>query len=127
MILLLDNYDSFTFNLYQALSELGADVLVVRNDKIAVDEVEAMLPAIERHRHLPRPVHARTRRASPSRWCSGLPAGSRSSASAWGTRRSARPSAGAIVRAPRLMHGKTSQIYHDGSGLFTGLPNPFEA
>jgi anthranilate synthase component II len=126
MILLLDNYDSFTFNLYQALSELGADVTVVRNDKISVEEVEALLPQIEGVVISPGPCTPKeagisvplVRRLAGRTPILGVCLGHQSIGAAFG---------GRIVRAPSLMHGKTSMIHHRGVGVFAGLPNPFEA
>ncbi len=126
MILLLDNYDSFTFNLYQAMSELGAEVLVRRNDKLSVPEVESMLPRLEGIVISPGPCTPAeagisvplVRRLSGLVPILGVCLGHQAIGAAFG---------GSIVRAPRLMHGKTSQIFHKGQGVFTGLPNPFQA
>jgi anthranilate synthase component 2 len=126
MILLIDNYDSFTFNLYQALAELGADVRVVRNDKITLDDLEEMLPEIERVVISPGPCTPNEagisvpliRRLAGRRPILGVCLGHQSIGAAFG---------GRIVRAPSLMHGKTSMIHHRGLGVFAGLPNPFEA
>jgi len=126
MIFLLDNYDSFTFNLYQALRELGEEVEVVRNDRIAVADIERMLPAIDRIVLSPGPctpaeagisvelVRTLAGRVPILGVCLGL----QSIAAAFG---------GRVVRAPSLMHGKTSPIYHQDQGVFAGLPSPFEA
>ena len=122
MILLVDNYDSFTFNLYQYLGELGAEVKVVRNDAMSVDEALALEP--ERIVVSPGPgtpdeagisVELIRRATVP---VLGVCLGHQSLGQAFG---------GAIVRAPKLMHGKTSEIRHDGRGLFAGLPDPFTA
>jgi anthranilate synthase component 2 len=126
MILLLDNYDSFTFNLYQALSELGAEVTVIRNDKITVDKVEALLPEIEQVVISPGPCTPNEagisvpliRRLAGRVPILGVCLGHQSIGAAFG---------GRIVRAPLLMHGKTSMIHHRNVGSFAGLPNPFEA
>lgn len=126
MILLLDNYDSFTFNLYQALSELGAEVLVLRNDKITVDEVEAMAPRLEGIVISPgpcTPVEAGisvplVQRLAGKTPILGVCLGHQAVGAAFGA---------TIARAPRLMHGKTSPIAHGGQGVFAGLPNPFQA
>jgi anthranilate synthase component 2 len=126
MILLLDNYDSFTFNLYQALSELGANVVVHRNDRISVADVVGLLPQIDgivispgpctpREAGISVPLVQRLAGAVP---ILGVCLGHQAIGAAFG---------GTIVRAPRLMHGKTSLISHDGAGLFTGLPNPLQA
>jgi anthranilate synthase component II len=126
MILLIDNYDSFTFNLFQHLSELGAQVDVVRNDKITLDEIEARLPEIDRIVISPgpcTPVEAGicvplVKRFAERRPILGICLGHQSIGAAFG---------GNVVRAPYLMHGKTSMIHHRGTGVFVGLPNPFIA
>jgi anthranilate synthase component II len=126
MILLLDNYDSFTFNLYQALSELGADVIVRRNDAITVDEVERLVPTLDGIVISPGPCTPSeagisvplVRRLAGSVPMLGVCLGHQAVGAAFG---------GTIVRAPRLMHGKVSMISHDGAGVLTGLPNPFQA
>ena len=126
MILLLDNYDSFTFNLYQALSELGADVLVRRNDKITVEDVERLAPDLAGVVISPGPCTPAeagisvplVQRLAGKVPILGVCLGHQAIGTAFG---------GKIVRASRLMHGKTSLIAHDGSGVFTGLPSPFQA
>lgn len=126
MILLLDNYDSFTFNLYQALSELGADVLVVRNDKISVDEVEQMAPRLDGIVISPGPCTPAeagisvplVQRLAGQAPILGVCLGHQAVGAAFG---------GTITRAPRLMHGKVSSISHNGQGVLAGLPNPFQA
>jgi anthranilate synthase/aminodeoxychorismate synthase-like glutamine amidotransferase len=123
MILLVDNYDSFTYNLYQYLCELGAKVTVRRNDDIDVGGITGRFDAIVISPGPGRPADAGL---TPQivRACSGrLPIlgvclGCQAIGEVFG---------GRIVRARRLMHGKTSQIEHDGAGLFTGVENPFEA
>jgi anthranilate synthase/aminodeoxychorismate synthase-like glutamine amidotransferase len=126
MILLVDNYDSFTFNLYQFLSELGADVMVRRNDDITLDEVDAMGDKLEGVVVSPGPCTPREAGISigiiehlagrvP---VLGVCLGHQSIGDAFG---------GDVIRAPQLMHGKTSFIQHDGKGIFQGLPNPFIA
>lgn len=126
MILLLDNYDSFTFNLYQALSELGADVIVHRNDRISVEDVARLVPQLDgivispgpctpREAGISVPLVQRLAGAVP---ILGVCLGHQAIGAAFG---------GTIVRAPRLMHGKTSLISHNGDGLFAGLPNPLQA
>ncbi len=126
MIFLLDNYDSFTFNLYQALRELGAEVEVARNDQITVEEVEAMAPRIERIVVSPGPCTPREAGISVpliQQFAGRVPIlgvclGHQAIGAAFG---------GRIVRAPSLMHGKTSPIHHEDNGVFAGLPNPFPA
>ena len=126
MILLLDNYDSFTFNLYQALSELGAEVLVRRNDKVSVDEVEKLASMLDGIVISPGPCTPGeagisvplVRRLAGIVPILGVCLGHQAIGAAFG---------GKIVRAPKLMHGKVSMIAHDGSGVFAGLPNPFQA
>ncbi|HET7095697.1 MAG TPA: aminodeoxychorismate/anthranilate synthase component II [Thermomicrobiales bacterium] len=126
MIFLLDNYDSFTFNLYQALCELGAEVLVARNDQITVDEVEAMAPQLDGIVLSPGPCTPDVagisaplvRRMAGKVPILGVCLGHQAIGEAFGA---------TIVRAPRLMHGKTSKISHANVGVFRGLPNPFVA
>ena len=126
MILLLDNYDSFTFNLYQALSELGADVLVRRNDAVAVDDVERLVPTLDGIVISPGPCTPSeagisvtlVQRLAGAVPILGVCLGHQAIGEAFG---------GKIVRAPRIMHGKISMIAHDGAGVFAGLPNPFQA
>ncbi len=124
MLLMIDNYDSFTYNLVQYFGELGEDVRVVRNDKITVDEIDAIKP--DRIVVSPGPCTPKEAGVSVEtivRFAGKLPLlgvclGHQSLAVAFG---------GEVVRAPRLMHGKTSMIRHDGKTLFRELPNPFEA
>lgn len=124
MILLIDNFDSFTFNLYQYLRELGAEVLVRRNNAVTVDEVRALAP--ERIVISPGPgtpddagvTLALIRECAGEVPIFGVCLGHQAIGAAFGAR---------IVRAPALMHGKTSQIDHDGRGVFAGLPRPFTA
>ena len=121
MVFVLDNYDSFTYNLVQYLGELGAEVVVRRNDEVTPEEVEAMKP--ERILLSPGPA----RRTRPGFWCrsSGTwQARRRSSESASVTRQSARPLAARWFARKTLMHGKTSAVEHDGKGIFAGLPTP---
>jgi anthranilate synthase component 2 len=126
MILLLDNYDSFTFNLYQALSELGAEVLVRRNDQVTVDDVEKLVPMLAGIVISPGPCTPGeagisvplVRRLAGIVPILGVCLGHQAVGAAFG---------GRIVRAPRLMHGKVSMIAHDSAGVFAGLPNPFQA
>jgi anthranilate synthase/aminodeoxychorismate synthase-like glutamine amidotransferase len=124
MIVLIDNYDSFTYNLVQLMAELGAEVGVVRNDRTTPAEVAGRHPAAV----VISPGPCTPREAGISceliRECAGrIPVlgvclGHQCIGAAFG---------GEIVRARRLMHGKVSAIRHDGRGLFAGLPNPFEA
>jgi anthranilate synthase component 2 len=126
MILLLDNYDSFTFNLYQALSELGADVLVRRNDKVTVEDVERLVPTLDGIVISPGPCTPGeagisvplVRRLAGAVPILGVCLGHQAIGAAFG---------GRIIRAPKLMHGKVSMIAHDGGGVLAGLPNPFQA
>lgn len=124
MILLLDNYDSFTYNLYQYLSELGADVLVKRNDEVSVGDVAALAP--ERIVISPGPCTPNEagisvgliRELGEQVPVLGVCLGHQAIGAAYG---------GAVVRAPTVMHGKLSAVHHDGAGVFAGLPNPFQA
>jgi anthranilate synthase component II len=124
MILLIDNYDSFTYNLYQYLCELGADVEVRRNDEVTVDDVRAMGP--ERIVISPGPCTPNeagisvnlVREMAGEVPILGVCLGHQSVGAAFG---------GDVVNAPELMHGKTSMIHHDNRGIFAGLPNPFIA
>lgn len=124
MLLILDNYDSFTYNLAQLFGELGADIVVVRNDQITVEELTALQP--ERIVISPGPGGPADagisleliRRLGGLIPILGVCLGHQCIGAAFG---------GRVGRAPRLMHGKTSLIYHHGEGLFEGLPNPFQA
>ena len=124
MILVIDNYDSFTFNLVQYLGELGEAPAVHRNDKITLDEVAAMQPDHILVSPGPRtPYEAGIsmeliRRFSGKIPILGVCLGHQSISAVFG---------GQVIRAPRLMHGKTSPIEHDGAGIFAGLPSPFTA
>lgn len=124
MILMIDNYDSFTYNLVQYLGELGADLKVFRNDRINLEEIERLCP--EKIVISPGPctpteagVSVEAIRTFSGRIpILGVCLGHQSIGQAfWGR----------IVRAPRLLHGKTSEIYHDGRTIFDGLPVPFTA
>ena len=121
MILVIDNYDSFTFNLVQLLGELGADPLVRRNDEVTVDEIGAMAPsAIVISPGPCDPAQAGVSVPVVRRWGATVPTlgvclGHQAIAEAYG---------GRVVRAKRVMHGKVSSIRHDGSGLFANVPNP---
>ena len=124
MLLMIDNYDSFTYNLVQYLGELGQDMKVYRNDKITIPEIEAMKP--ERIVISPGPCTPKEagisidviRHFAGKIPILGVCLGHQSMGEAFG---------GDVIRAPYLMHGKTSMIHHDGKTLFAGLPNPFEA
>jgi anthranilate synthase/aminodeoxychorismate synthase-like glutamine amidotransferase len=124
MILVIDNYDSFTYNLVQYLGELGAELVVRRNDAVTLDEIRALAPShivispgpgtpddggisldVIRELHTTTPIL-------------GVCLGHQCIAAAFG---------GQVDRATRLMHGKTSQVYHDGRGVLNGVPNPFNA
>jgi anthranilate synthase component 2 len=124
MLLMIDNYDSFTYNLVQYFGELGQDVRVYRNDQIGVTEIEALKPdhivvspgpctpneagiSVEAIRHFAGRIPLL-----------GVCLGHQSIGQAFG---------GRIIRAKQLMHGKTSMIHHADKGVFAGLPNPFEA
>ncbi|MGE3151824.1 MAG: aminodeoxychorismate/anthranilate synthase component II [Nitrospiraceae bacterium] len=124
MLLMIDNYDSFTYNLVQYFGELGEEVQVYRNDKITVEEIEKLKPA--RIVISPGPCTPKEagvsietiRRFSGLLPLLGVCLGHQSLAVAYG---------GEVIRAPRLMHGKTSLVQHDGKSIYRGLPNPFEA
>jgi anthranilate synthase component II len=124
MILLIDNYDSFTYNLYQYLCELGADVIVRRNDRITVQEVREMAP--ERIVISPGPCTPKDAGISIELITElagefpilGVCLGHQAIGAAFG---------GEVVRADVVMHGKTSQISHDGRGVLAGIPSPFTA
>ena len=124
MILLIDNYDSFTYNLYQYLCELGAEVEVVRNDKVSLDEIERMNPERIVISPGPRaPAEAGVSNDVIRRFGERVPTlgvclGHQCVGYAFG---------GTVGGAGEIMHGKMSLIHHDGRGLFDGLPNPFEA
>lgn len=124
MILMIDNYDSFTYNLVQYLGELGKELKVARNDKITIAEIEKMNPekivispgpgspkdagiSIELIKHFAGKIPIL-----------GVCLGEQSIAEAFG---------GKVIRADNIMHGKTSEIHHDGKGVFNDLPNPFTA
>jgi len=124
MILMIDNYDSFTYNIVQYMGELGADIQVHRNDQISIAEIEKLQPekivispgpcnpdkagiSVEAVRHFAGKIPLL-----------GVCLGHQSVAAAFG---------GEIIKAARIMHGKTSMVRHDGKNLFKGLPNPFEA
>jgi anthranilate synthase/aminodeoxychorismate synthase-like glutamine amidotransferase len=124
MLVMIDNYDSFTYNLVQYLGELGQEIKVYRNDQVTVDEVEQQRP--ERIVISPGPCTPNEagvsneilRRFAGKVPILGVCLGHQCIGHVFG---------GEVVRAPRLMHGKTSMIHHDGKTIFRGLPNPFEA
>ena len=123
-VLVIDNYDSFVYNLVQYLGELGAEPIVHRHDAITTDEAAALEPDAV----LISPGPGRPEDAGMStsiiRWAAGrIPVlgvclGHQCIGAAWG---------GNVIRAPEVMHGKTSHIHHEGAGVFAGLPSPFEA
>jgi anthranilate synthase component 2 len=123
-VLLVDNYDSFTYNLYQYLCELGAEVTVLRNDAITVEQARAMAPdcvVISPGPGVPRDAGISIeliRALGPTTPVLGVCLGHQAIAEAFG---------GVVTRAPELMHGKASAIAHDGAGVFAGLPSPFSA
>ena len=124
MLLMIDNYDSFTYNLVQYFGELGQDLKVYRNNKITISEIEKMHP----DRIVVSPGPCTPKEAGVSievirHFAGKIPIlgvclGHQSIGEAFG---------GDVIRAPYLMHGKTSMIHHDGKTIFAGLPNPFEA
>lgn len=124
MLLMIDNYDSFTYNLVQYFGELGEDVRVYRNDRVTIEEIEALRP--QRLVISPGPctpkeagISVEAIRCFAGRLpILGVCLGHQSLAAAFG---------GEVIRAGRLMHGKTSMIRHDGKTIFRGLANPFEA
>jgi para-aminobenzoate synthetase component II len=124
MLVMIDNYDSFTYNLVQYFGELGEDVQVYRNDKITIEEIESLHP--QRLVISPGPCTPKEAGVSVDairHFAGRLPLlgvclGHQSLAAAFG---------GEVIRAERLMHGKTSMIHHDGKTVFRNLPNPFEA
>ena len=126
MIFLLDNYDSFTFNLYQALTGLGAEVEVVRNDRVTAADVGARIDEIDGVVVSPGPCTPDEagisidliKEFAGKKPILGVCLGHQSIGAAFSS---------TIVHAPELMHGKTSMIRHDGKGLYEGLPNPFVA
>jgi anthranilate synthase/aminodeoxychorismate synthase-like glutamine amidotransferase len=124
MLLVIDNYDSFTYNLVQYLSELGATVRVVRNDEVTVEDIRRMLPesivispgpCTPNEAGISLEVVAKLGGQIP---ILGVCLGHQSIGQAFG---------GKVIRAREVVHGKTSRIFHDERGLFAGLPNPFEA
>ncbi len=124
MLLLIDNYDSFTYNLYQYLSELGEEVRVFRNDKISLDEIERLAPeliAISPGPGTPQQAGISNdviQRFGPRLPILGVCLGHQCLGYSFG---------GRVTGAGEIKHGKSSLIHHDGRGLFEGLPNPFPA
>jgi anthranilate synthase/aminodeoxychorismate synthase-like glutamine amidotransferase len=124
MLLILDNYDSFTYNLVQYFGELGVEMKIFRNDALTVDDVKKLAP--EKICISPGPCTPNEagisleliREFGPSTPILGVCLGHQSIGQVYG---------GDVVRADRLMHGKTSPIHHNSSSVFAGLPNPFEA
>jgi anthranilate synthase component II len=124
MLLMIDNYDSFTYNLVQYLGELGEDVRVIRNDALSIDDIRTLAPS----RIVVSPGPGTPDQAGVSLQLIeklgdqipilGVCLGHQSIGQVFG---------GKVVRAQRIMHGKTSMIHHTGHGVFAGLPNPFEA
>jgi anthranilate synthase/aminodeoxychorismate synthase-like glutamine amidotransferase len=124
MLVVIDNYDSFTYNLVQYLGELGADIRVFRNDQVTLDEIKALNPE-----HIvisPGPgdpgdggiSNDVLREFGPTTPILGVCLGHQCIGEVYG---------GQVTRAPRLMHGKTSRVYHNGKGVFSGVPSPFQA
>ncbi len=124
MLLLIDNYDSFTYNLYQYLSELGQEVVVARNDKITIEEIEEAKP--ERIVISPGPSTPKNagisnqviKQFAPKLPLLGVCLGHQCIGFSYG---------GTVGQAKNIMHGKSSQIYHNHQGVFSGLANPFPA
>jgi anthranilate synthase/aminodeoxychorismate synthase-like glutamine amidotransferase len=124
MLVVIDNYDSFTYNLVQYFGELGAEIRVFRNDEVTLDEIRALQPT-----HIvisPGPGNPDDggisnevlREFGPTTPILGVCLGHQCIGQVYG---------GNVNRAPRLMHGKTSSVYHNGKGLFDGVPSPFKA
>jgi anthranilate synthase/aminodeoxychorismate synthase-like glutamine amidotransferase len=124
MVLVIDNYDSFTYNLVQLLGTLNGGVDVFRNDAIAPEEILARRPDYlvlspgPGHPEAAGQLVEMVMRCGPHIPILGVCLGHQAIAVAYG---------GRVVHAPTLMHGKTSPVYHDGKGVFSGLPNPFDA
>jgi anthranilate synthase/aminodeoxychorismate synthase-like glutamine amidotransferase len=124
LVFMIDNYDSFTYNLVQYLGEIGAEVVVRRNDMTSIEEIEGMCPdrivispgpCTPKEAGISKDVIAHFSGKVP---ILGVCLGHQCIGEVFG---------GKVVRAQRLMHGKTSMIYHDGKTIFRGIPNPFEA
>ncbi|MGM9922891.1 MAG: aminodeoxychorismate/anthranilate synthase component II [Bacillus sp. (in: firmicutes)] len=124
MILMIDNYDSFTFNLVQYLGEMGQELIVKRNDEITIREIEELHPSFIMISPGPcSPNEAGISLQVIEHFAGRIPVfgvclGQQSIGQAFGAE---------VVRAERLMHGKTSPVYHDGQTIFAGIPNPFRA
>jgi len=124
MLLMIDNYDSFTYNLVQYLGELGETVRVVRNDEVTLDQIESMAPARIVISPGPcTPNEAGISLATIGRFAGRIPIlgvclGHQAIGQAFG---------GKVVHARTLMHGKVSRIHHSGKGVFAGLPSPYDA
>ncbi|MBB5325824.1 para-aminobenzoate synthetase component 2 [Anoxybacillus tepidamans] len=124
MILMIDNYDSFTYNLVQYLGELGEELIVKRNDEVTIEEIEALRPDFLMISPGPcSPNEAGISLSAIEYFAGKIPIfgvclGHQSIAQVFG---------GEVVRAQKLMHGKTSQIFHDGKTIFSGIPTPFTA
>ncbi len=124
MILVIDNYDSFTYNLVQYLGDLGEDLMVFRNDKVTLDKIARMNPSLLVVSPGPGgPLDAGISCAAIRKFAGEIPIlgvclGHQAIGQVFG---------GKVVLADRLMHGKTSPVYHDNAGVFRGLPNPLEA
>jgi anthranilate synthase/aminodeoxychorismate synthase-like glutamine amidotransferase len=124
MLLIIDNYDSFTYNLVQYFGVLGCDVIVKRNDEITIAEIEALNPdqiCISPGPGRPEDAGISSeliRQLAPKKPILGVCLGHQCIGAVFG---------GEVVPAPRLMHGKTSPVHHHGAGVFADLPNPFEA
>ena len=124
MLVVIDNYDSFTYNLVQYLGELGAEIRVFRNDQVTLDEIKALNP--DQIVISPGPgdpgdggiSNDVLRQFGPTTPILGVCLGHQCIGEVYG---------GEITRAPRLMHGKTSRVYHNGKGVFSGVPSPFQA
>lgn len=122
-VLMLDNYDSFTFNIVQYLGELGADVVTHRNDEITIEQIEALAPTHVMISPGPcTPNEAGISMAVIEHFAARLPIlgvclGHQAIGQVYG---------GKVVRAPQVMHGKTSAIHHDSQGVFAGLDNPLD-
>lgn len=124
MILLIDNYDSFTYNLYQYLCELGAEVEVVRNDAVTIEDIDQMDP--QKIVISPGPCTPKeagisvpaVKHFAGKKPLLGVCLGQEAIGEAFG---------GTVAYAGEILHGKTSMVKHDGKGVFAGLPNPFEA